>query len=223
MHAELDETLTELKNADELSKKASADAARLAEELRQEQEHSQHVDRLRKGLELQIKEMQVRLDEAEAAALKGGKKIIAKLEERIRALEQELDGEQRRHQETDKNYRKAERRVKELDFQVEEDKKNSERLTDLIDKLQGKLKVYKRQVEEAEEVAATNLGKYRQLQAQMDEAEERADLAENSLSKLRAKNRSSASIAPASVGLATSASAAVLRSTSFARNSFADY
>jgi len=38
--------------------------------------------------------MQVRLDEAEAAALKGGKKIIAKLEERIRALEQELDGEQ---------------------------------------------------------------------------------------------------------------------------------
>lgn len=47
-----------------MAKKASADAARLAEELRQEQEHSQHVDRLRKGLELQIKEMQVRLDEA---------------------------------------------------------------------------------------------------------------------------------------------------------------
>lgn len=114
-----DEALTELKNADELAKKASADAARLAEELRQEQEHSQHVDRLRKGLELQLKEMQVRLDEAEAAALKGGKRIIAKLEERIRALEQELDGEQRRHAETDKNYRKVERRAKELDFQVE--------------------------------------------------------------------------------------------------------
>jgi len=219
LHAELDETLTELKNADDLAKKASADAARLAEELRQEQEHSQHVDRLRKGLELQIKEMQVRLDEAEAAALRGGKKIIAKLEERIRSIEQELDGEQRRHQDTDKNYRKAERRVKELDFQVEEDKKNSERLTDLIDKLQGKLKVYKRQVEEAEEVAATNLGKYRQLQAQLDEAEERADMAENSLSKLRAKNRSTASIVP-SGGLATSASAAVLRSSS--RNNF-DY
>uniref|UniRef100_A0AC34GH48 Myosin tail domain-containing protein n=1 Tax=Panagrolaimus sp. ES5 TaxID=591445 RepID=A0AC34GH48_9BILA len=166
LHGELDETLTELKNADELSKKASADAARLAEELRQEQEHSQHVDRLRRGLEQQIKEMQVRLDEAEAAALKGGKKIIAKLEERIRSLEQELDGEQRRHAETDKQARKAERRFRELDFQVEEDKKNAERLTDLIDKLQGKLKVYKRQVEEAEEIAATNLGKYRQLQAQ---------------------------------------------------------
>ncbi|KAI6195099.1 Myosin head [Aphelenchoides besseyi] len=213
LHAELDESLTELKNADELAKKASADAARLAEELRQEQEHSQHVERLRKGLEIQIKEMQVRLDEAEAAALKGGKRIIAKLEERIRALEQELDGEQRRHAETDKNYRKVERRTKELDFQVEEDKKNAMQLTDLIEKLQGKLKVYKRQVDEAEEIAATNLGKYRQLQAALDEAEEARDIAENSLSKLRAKNRSSASIAPAG-GLATSASAAVLRSSS---------
>ena len=54
-----------------------------------------HVERIRKGLEVQIKEMQVRLDEAEAAALKGGKKIIAQLEARIRSLEQELDGEQK--------------------------------------------------------------------------------------------------------------------------------
>lgn len=70
-----------------------------------------------------------------------------------------------------------------------------------------------------EEVAATNLGKYRQLQAQLDEAEERADIAENSLSKLRAKNRSTASIAP--IGLSTSASsAAILRSSSFARSSY---
>lgn len=76
-----------MKNADERCKKAMADAARLAEELRAEQEHAQHNDRLRKGLEIQLKEMQVRLDEAEAAALKGGKKIISKLEERIRSLE----------------------------------------------------------------------------------------------------------------------------------------
>lgn len=40
-----------------------SDAARLAEELRQEQEHSMHNERLRKGLEQQLKEMQVRLDE----------------------------------------------------------------------------------------------------------------------------------------------------------------
>lgn len=42
-------------------KTATADAARLAEELRQEQEHSMHVDRMRRALEVQIKEMQVRI------------------------------------------------------------------------------------------------------------------------------------------------------------------
>ena len=61
----------------------------------------------------------MRLDEAEREALKGGRKIIAKLEERVRAIEQELDGEQRRHADAQKNLRKGERRIKELTFQAE--------------------------------------------------------------------------------------------------------
>jgi chromosome segregation ATPase len=217
MHADLDETLNELKASEERSKKAMGDAARLAEELRQEQEHSLHTERMRKGLEQQIKEMQVRLDEAEAAALKGGKKVIAKLEQRMRELETELDGEQRRYQEANKTIAKQDRRLRELQFQVDEDKKNVDRLNDLIDKLQQKIKVQKRQLEETEELAAVNLQKYRQIQHQMEDAEERADVAENSLSKMRAKNRSSASLAPG--GLQTSASAAVMRSPSRTRAS----
>ncbi len=63
--------------------------------------------------------MQTRLDEAEAAALKGGKKVIAKLEQRVRELEQELDGEQRRYQDVNKNLAKQDRRNRELQFQVE--------------------------------------------------------------------------------------------------------
>jgi len=215
LHAELDDSLNELRNVDERSKKAVLDAARLSDELRQEQEHSQHVERLRKGLEQQMKELQGRLDEAEQAALKGGKKVIQKLEQRVRELEQELEGEQRRHADTDKNFRKQDRRIKELEFQIEEDKKAAERLNDLVEKLQQKLKVYKRQIDEAEEIAATNLAKYRQVQQQIEDAEERADVAENSLTKLRSKNRSSASIGPISGG----ASSSVLRSPSRARAS----
>ena len=67
----------------------------------------------------------------------------------VRELEMELDSEQRRHAETQKNLRKADRRLKELAFQVEEDRKNMERLQDLVDKLQAKIKTYKRQIEEA--------------------------------------------------------------------------
>merc|ERR1711970_676067 len=157
----------------EKAKKAAADAANLAEELRREQEHAVHVDRLRKQLEVTVKDLQARLDEAEAAALKGGKRIIAKLETRVRELETELDAEQRRHAETGKNLRKTDRRLKELAFQAEEDRKNMERMQDLVEKLQAKIKTYKREVEDAEE---------------------RADVAEGSLGKVRSKNRSSASV-----------------------------
>ena len=81
--------------------------------------------------------------------MKGGKKILQKLEQRVRELEVELDNEQRRHAETTKNTRKHERRVQELAMQADEDKKAIERLQDMTDKLQQKIKVYKRQVEEA--------------------------------------------------------------------------
>lgn len=60
-----------------------------------------------------------------------------------------MDSEQRRHAETQKNARKADRRLKELAFQADEDKKNQERLQELIEKLQSKVLTYKRQVEEA--------------------------------------------------------------------------
>lgn len=62
--------------------------------------------------------MQVRLDEAEQAALKGGKKVIAKLEQRVRELEGELEGETRRFQDVQKNISRQDRRIKELEFQV---------------------------------------------------------------------------------------------------------
>lgn len=67
----------------------------------------------------------------------------------MRELENELDGEQRRHADAQKNLRKTERRIKELSFQAEEDRKNHERMQDLVDKLQQKIKTYKRQIEEA--------------------------------------------------------------------------
>lgn len=83
------------------------DAARLADELRVEQEHAQNAEKERKSMELAMKDLQGRLNEAEANALKGGKRTIAKLEERIRIMEQELETEQRRHAECQKNLRKG--------------------------------------------------------------------------------------------------------------------
>ncbi|KAL7637326.1 UNVERIFIED_CONTAM: hypothetical protein RMT77_012051 [Armadillidium vulgare] len=189
LHADLDEMLNEAKNSEEKAKKAMVDAARLADELRAEQEHAQNQEKLRKGLEVQVKELQVRLEEVEGNALRNSKKAISKLEGRIRELESQLDDEARRHADAQKNLRKCERRIKELTFQSDEDKKNHERMQDLVDKLQQKIKTYKRQIEEAEEIAALNLAKFRKAQQELEEAEERADHAEQVATKAKVKGR----------------------------------
>merc|ERR1712209_124770 len=153
--------------SDDKAKKAMVDAARIADELRGEQDVAQSFEKDRKLLECQVKDMQQRLDEAETNALKGGKKAMNKMETRIRELESEMDAENRRLGDAQKNLRRSERRIKELSFASDEDRKNHERMQGLIDNLQAKIKTYKKQLEEAEEIAALNLAKYRKVQGNL--------------------------------------------------------
>merc|ERR1739844_336963 len=189
LHGDLDEMANEAHLSEEKCKKAMADAARLADELRTEQEMAQIFERDRKLLDCQLKDMQGRLDDAESNALKGGKKAMNKMDTRIRELESEVEAENRRFGDSQKNLRKSERRIKELTYAADEDRKNQERMQALVDGLQGKIKSYKKQIEEAEEIAALNLAKFRQAQAQLADAEERADLNEQALAKAKAKGR----------------------------------
>merc|ERR1712121_187536 len=189
MRAELDEALSEVKGADERAKKAVSDAGRMAEELRQEQQHLISVERVKKTLEAQIHELTIKLEEAEAYALTGGRKALAAVQSRMKDIEGELDGEQRRHAETLKNYRKMDRRLKELTFQADEDRKNQTRMQELVEKLQMKLKQYKKMSEDAEEQANQNLAKFRKATHDLEEAEERAEMSESALNKIRTKTR----------------------------------
>merc|ERR1719158_948206 len=143
MGHDLDEMVAEASLSEEKAQRAMVDAARLAEELRQEQDLAMALERDKKLLEAQVKDAQNRLDEAEQNALKGGKKAMAKMETRIRELESEMDAENRRCSDAQKNLRKSERHIKELAYQQDEDRKNHERMQGLIDQLQGKIKSYK--------------------------------------------------------------------------------
>merc|ERR1712042_61086 len=189
-HGDLDEMSSEAHLSDEKAKKAMVDAARLADELRMEQEVALGYERDRKLFECQVKDCQQRLDEAEANALKGGKKAMNKMEGRIRELESEVDAEARRCADAVKNLRKSERRIKEMTYASDEDRKNHERMQALIDQLQSKIKSYKKQIEEAEEIAALNLAKFRQAQSQLGDAAQSADLNEQALAKAKARGRS---------------------------------
>merc|ERR1712149_47520 len=97
LHADLDEMSSEARLCDDKAGKAMVDAARLADELRCEQEQAQNLEKGRHFGDAQVKEMQSKLDEAETNALKGGKKAMNKLESRIRELESEVESENRRN------------------------------------------------------------------------------------------------------------------------------
>merc|ERR1712223_143286 len=195
LQADLEEMICESRIAEDKAKKAMIDAARLADELRGEQENAQHCEKNRRNLENQVKDMQTKLDEAEQQAVKGGRKVTSRLERKIKDLESQFDDEQRRLVEAEKSQRRTTRRIKELTFSQEEDHKNHERMQELVDKLQNKVKSYKKQIEEAEEIAALNLAKFRKVQADLESSEERADINEQVLAKSKAKARG-ASVGP---------------------------
>merc|ERR1711952_496696 len=102
------------------------------------------VEHDRKIAEAQIKDLQIKIDDVESAAMKHGKRACTKLESRIKELENELDTEQRRLSDSTKTLRKSERKIKELEFQSEEDHKHAAHMQDLVEKLQNKLRNYKR-------------------------------------------------------------------------------
>jgi len=185
MHAEIDDMLQQAKNSEEKAKKAMVDAARLADELRAEQDHVNTQSKAKRSLETQLLELENRLAEANENAIRGGRAAMAKLENRIRELEMELGSVQARTSENAKGFQKSERRVKELAFQIDEDKKNQDRMSELATKLQQKIKTYKKQIEEAEEIAALNLAKYRKAQQELEENEERSKMAEAQMSVVR--------------------------------------
>merc|ERR1711997_1130340 len=117
LQAEIDDALQAAKNSEDKSKRAMVDAARLADELRAEQDHVAAESRAKRALDTQLGELESRLADAEATAMKGGKNAMAKLEMRIRELEMELGSVQSRTGESYKAFQRAERRVKELQFQ----------------------------------------------------------------------------------------------------------
>merc|ERR1711964_401295 len=182
MHAEIDDMLHQAKNSEEKAKKAMVDAARLADELRAEQDHTSTQSKAKRSLETQLGELENKFAEANENAMRCGRAAMAKLETRIRELEVELGNVQAHAGENAKGYQKSERRCKELAFQIDEDKKNQDRMTELANKLQQKIKTYKKQIEEAEEIAALNLAKFRKSQQELEETDERARMAEAKLS-----------------------------------------
>ena len=73
----------------------------------------------------------MKIEDTETTSIKNGKKVVGRLEERIRELVAQVDNETRRMAE---NLKRTERGVKECNYRAGEDGKNSERI-----KVRGRL------------------------------------------------------------------------------------
>nr|XP_016934330.1 paramyosin, long form isoform X1 [Drosophila suzukii] len=187
--SDYEEVSKELRISDERYQKVSVELKHVVEQVHEEQERIVKLETIKKSLEVEVKNLSIRLEEVELNAVAGSKRIISKLEARIRDLELELEEEKRRHAETIKILRKKERTVKEVIVQCEEDQKNIILLQDALDKSTAKINIYRRQLSEQEGVSQQTTTRVRRFQRELEAAEDRADTAESSLNIIRAKHR----------------------------------
>ena len=113
---------------EEREKNNMMEAAQIADELRSEQEDSAKAEEDKKATETNLRDLQIKVDDAETNAIKWGEKIVAKLALRVKEVETELELERRRHGDANKSLRKTQRGIHEYSIKMEENIKNSERM-----------------------------------------------------------------------------------------------
>jgi chromosome segregation ATPase len=187
--ADYEEVTRELRLSDERYQKIQVELKSTVILLHEEQERIVKIEAFKKSLEVEVKNLSVRLEEVEANAVVGARRAISKLESQVRDMELELESEKKNHAETIKILRKKERTVKEIIIQCEEDQKNVLLLQEQLDKANGRLAQYKRQLSEQEALSAQSVTRVRRVQRELETAEERADVAESSLNMVRTKHR----------------------------------
>ncbi|GFS52802.1 paramyosin [Nephila pilipes] len=190
LQSDYEEVSKELRVVDERYNRTIIELKTVKDQMIEEQERLVKIESIKKSLEMEVHNLQVRIEEVEANALAGGRRVISKLEARIKDVEIEMEEEKRRHSETQKSMRKKENRLRELLLQTEDDHKTITMLNDAVEKLNEKVKMYKRQLDETEGISQQNLSRVRRFQRELEAAEDRAEAAEGNLSMIRAKHRS---------------------------------
>lgn len=78
-----EEVTKELRVSDERYQRVQTELKHTVEILHEEQERIVKIESIKKSLEIEVKNLSVRLEEVEANAIVGGKRIISKLEARV--------------------------------------------------------------------------------------------------------------------------------------------
>ncbi|NXV75650.1 MYH9 protein, partial [Atlantisia rogersi] len=191
--AQLEEELEEEQGNTEIIndrlKKANLQIDQMNADLNAERSNAQKNENARQQMERQNKELKLKLQEMESAVKSKYKATITALEAKIAQLEEQLDMETKERQAASKQVRRAEKKLKDILLQVDDERRNAEQFKDQADKANMRMKQLKRQLEEAEEEAQRANASRRKLQRELEDATETADAMNREVSSLKSKLR----------------------------------
>ncbi|XP_049740286.1 myosin-9 isoform X1 [Elephas maximus indicus] len=187
LEEELDEEQSNTELVNDRLKKTNLQIDQLNTDLNLERSQAQKNENARQQMERQNKELKVKLQEMEGTVKSKYKAAIAALEAKITQLEEQLDNETKERQAACKQVRRAEKKLKDVMLQVDDERRNAEQFKDQADKASTRLKQLKRQLEEAEEEAQRANASRRKLQRELEDATETADAMNREVSSLKNK------------------------------------
>ncbi|XP_006868448.1 PREDICTED: myosin-14 [Chrysochloris asiatica] len=189
MEEELDEEQSNSELLNDRYNKLLLQVESLTTELSAERSFSAKAESGRQQLERQIQELRGRLGEEDAGTRARQKMLIAALESKLTQAEEQLEQESRERILSGKLVRRAEKRLKEVVLQVEEERRVADQLRDQLEKGNLRLKQLKRQLEEAEEEASRAQAGRRRLQRELEDVTESAESMNREVTTLRNRLR----------------------------------
>ncbi|XP_004619918.2 myosin-14 isoform X2 [Sorex araneus] len=189
MEEELEEEQSNAELLGDRYRKLLLQVESLTSELSAERSFSAKAESGRQQLERQIQELRERLGEEDAGARARQKMTIASLESKLAQAEEQLEQETRERILSGKLVRRAEKRLKEVVLQVEEERRAADQLRDQLEKGNLRMKQLKRQVEEAEEEASRAQAGRRRLQRELEDVTESAESMNREVVTLRNRLR----------------------------------
>ncbi|XP_029441148.1 LOW QUALITY PROTEIN: myosin-10-like [Rhinatrema bivittatum] len=189
LEEELDEEQSNMELLNDRYRKYTLQVETMTTELAAERSFSQKAENARQQLERQNKELKVKLNELDSSIRSKYKIAIASLEAKIAQLEEQLEQEARERVLSNKLVRRAEKRLKEVILQVEEERRNADQFKDQVEKGSIRMKQLKRQLEEAEEDASRANTNRRRLQRELEDVTETAESMNREVNTLRSRLR----------------------------------
>ncbi|XP_063157320.1 myosin-10-like isoform X3 [Candoia aspera] len=185
LEEELDEEQSNMELMNDRYRKLSMQVETITTELAGERSFSQKAENARQQLERQNKDLRAKLGEMDSSVKSKYKMAIATLESKVAQLEEQLEQESRERMLSGKLVRRAEKKLKEVILQVDEERRNADQYKNQVEKGHLRLKQLKRQLEEAEEEASRANASRRRMQRELEDVTELAESMNREITSLR--------------------------------------